>query len=66
MLQTLGILFQATPREVDRELPIAVERVKEILLLCTQEANGVENKFYKVIDIVHEIHLAGLIKKVCA
>jgi hypothetical protein len=64
MLQSLNILFKASPREVVSHLPISLRRIRDIAKTCTDEANNVVAKYQNVIDTLNELQIASLAKQV--
>jgi hypothetical protein len=63
MLQSLNILFKASPREVKDHLPISLGRISTIATTCTREAEKVVAKYTTVIATLHELQVASLAKQ---
>ena len=64
MLQSLNILYKATPREVIGHLPISLGRIRDIATTCDAEAVKVVSKYQNVIDTLNELQVASLAKQV--
>ena len=64
MLQSLKILYKATPREVEHHLPVSLNRIKDIATNCTNQAEAVVDEYERVINTLHELQVASLTKQV--